>query len=143
MAFTVPSIIASGNIPPRRMVKGSGTNTGALATDPTTDNVIGVSQDTTRRFDSAYAAIEGDVIPLQYPHDGVFRIDVGSGGVTAFKHVEPDSNGKAITALFTAETNRAHPFVALETIATGVARCILATARTYIPQANTGISGGG
>lgn len=139
---SVPNLTSTGNITKMSFVKFSGTNTGALAT-AATDNIAGITQDTTRRFDSTYAAIDGDQIPLQNPPDGIYFIVVGSGGVTAGKHVECDSSGHAITALFTAITNRQHSYLALETVTSGVARLMAAKNELYIPSANSGISGGG
>lgn len=143
MSFPAPPLIAGGNILPKRFVYISAESTGAQCTTAL-QNVVGVTQDTTRRYDSTYCAIAGDTIPFQNPPNGILIGVAGSGGVTAGAHVESDANGAGITALFTADTNRCHRYVSLDTVASGENfRMIESTGNIYIPTTNTGITGGG
>ena len=60
-----PQLVAGGNINPYSVVKMSTTAWTGAASSANADFVVGVSDGSTRRFDSAYHAIAGDPISLQ------------------------------------------------------------------------------
>jgi hypothetical protein len=109
-----PNLIAGGDISPCRVVKlsTSADNTGLQAT-AATEIVIGVAQDTTRRFDSALCAIAGDPLPLQAGAE--LLIEAGAA-ITRGANLEVDSNGRVITAA-TSSGTAMFPFTALESAA--------------------------
>lgn len=111
----VPGLVSTGNISPYRFVKAdtSADNSAAQAS-AVTDKILGVTDQSTRQFDSAYHAISGDPITLQ--GGDVVLIEVGAS-VTRGALLQPDSNGKAITAVTTATgagVTNSQPLVALE-----------------------------
>lgn len=60
-----PQLVAGGNINPYSVVKMSTTAWTGAASSANADFVVGVTDGSTRRFDSAYHAISGDPISLQ------------------------------------------------------------------------------
>jgi hypothetical protein len=106
MPNDAPNFVAGGTIAPCRFVSMSAT--GATPADHTVfqatagagtegDLVDGISQEGTRRFDSADAAIAGDQLKVYGPGD-VCLLELGSGGCTAGQLLKPDANGKGIAA---------------------------------------------
>lgn len=109
-----PNLIAGGDILPCRVVKlsTSADNTGLQAT-AATEIVIGVSADTTRRFDVSQCAIAGEPLPLQ---GGCELLIEAGAAITRGANLEVDSAGRVITAA-TASGTAMFPFTALESAA--------------------------
>jgi hypothetical protein len=104
-----PALVASGNISPYRFVKISGVNQGAASTADT-DIVVGVTDASTKAFDSTLHAASGDPITLQ---GGDVILVQASASITAGDKVGPTTGGKAVT--ISSATNKIVSFVALET----------------------------
>jgi hypothetical protein len=111
-----PALIAGGTILPYRFVKPStaADDTGLAAAGITTP-VLGVSDGSTRAFNSANHAETGDPITLQ--GGDVVLVEAG-GNITRGAMVESDSDGKAITATTTTGLNY-QGYVALQSAASG------------------------
>lgn len=110
-----PGLIASGTILPRRFVQPytGGDNAGAQA-DGVTNKILGVTDGSTRAFDSANHATAGDKISLQ--EGDIIEIEAG-GAFNSGVFLQPDSNGKAVAADNTttgAGVLNANPLIALE-----------------------------
>lgn len=138
MGNGAPQVIAGGNIYPRRFVTID-TNGAAVQASAITQSIAGVSQDTTRAFNSDYCCIAGDPALFQYSPDWVVRCDVGTAGVVAGKPVVTDANGRAVVWEPTSETTAVIAYIALNTQSSGTTvRLYPAQGRIYIPQAHTG-----
>lgn len=113
-----PALIAGGTIAPFRFVKPSTSadDTGLQQTAGTLA-CLGVTDGSTKAFNSANHAESGDPITLQ--GGDVVLVEVGSGGVTRGDTLESDSSGKAITGLTTTTTRRYQAYVALQSGAAG------------------------
>jgi hypothetical protein len=111
-----PALIAGGTILPYRFVKPSTSadDTGLAAAGITTP-VLGVSDGSTKAFNSANHAETGDPITLQ--GGDVVLVEAG-GNITRGAMVESDSDGKAITATTTTGLNY-QGYVALQSAASG------------------------
>jgi len=111
-----PALIAGGTILPYRFVKPDTTadDTGIQATSITTP-VLGVSDGSTKAFNSGNHAETGDPITLQ--GGDVVLVEAG-GNITRGAMVESDSNGKAITQSSTSGLNY-NGYVALQSAASG------------------------
>lgn len=111
-----PALIAGGTILPFRFVKPDTTadDTGIQATSITTP-VLGVSDGSTKAFNSGNHAETGDPITLQ--GGDVVLVEAG-GNITRGAMVESDSNGKAITQSSTTGLNY-NGYVALQSAASG------------------------
>ena len=111
-----PALIAGGTILPYRFVKPStaADDTGLQSAGITTP-VLGVSDGSTRAFNSANHAETGDPITLQ--GGDVVLVEAG-GNITRGAMVESDSDGKAITATTTTGLNY-QGYVALQSAASG------------------------
>lgn len=111
-----PALIAGGTILPYRFVRPSTSadDTGLQASAITTP-VLGVSDGSTRAFNSANHAETGDPITLQ--GGDVVLVEAG-GSITRGAMVETDSDGKAITQSSTAGLNY-NGYVALQSAASG------------------------
>lgn len=73
-----PSLVAGGTILPYRAVKVSARNTGVVAA-ANTDFIVGVTDGSTRKFDSANNAETGDSINLQ---NGAIVLVTANGATT-------------------------------------------------------------
>ena len=73
-----PSLVAGGTILPYRAVKVRARNTGVVAA-ANTDFIVGVTDGSTRKFDSANNAETGDSINLQ---SGAIVLVTANGGTT-------------------------------------------------------------
>jgi hypothetical protein len=104
-----PALNSTGTILPFRFVKLSGVNTGAAAT-ATTDILLGVTDGSTKAFDSANHAVSGDPITLQ---GGDVLLVSASAAITAGDRVGPTTAGQAIT--IATKASQICNFVALET----------------------------
>jgi hypothetical protein len=103
-----PNLIAGGTILPYRVVKMDTTAFQGVASTAAGDFVVGVSDGSTRRFDSANHADTGDPISLQ-PSNCVQL--TASAAITAGQGVIPTTAGKVVAV--SGSGNVAH-FVALE-----------------------------
>lgn len=120
-----PALIANGTVNPYRFVRiettaGSPTTVNdnyGLQASAASDNVVGVSDGSTRRFDATAHATAGDPITLQ--GGDVVLVECG-GAVARGGRVQTDSDGKAVSAVVTAgPAFRYQGYVALETGASG------------------------
>lgn len=111
-----PALIAGGTILPYRFVRPSTSadDTGLQAAAITTP-VLGVSDGSTKAFNSANHAETGDPITLQ--GGDVVLVEAG-GNITRGAMVESDSDGRAITQSSTAGLNY-NGYVALQSAASG------------------------
>jgi hypothetical protein len=103
-----PNLVAGGTILPYRVVKMDTTAFQGVASTAAADFVVGVTDGSTRRFDSANHAETGDPISLQ-PSNCVQL--TASAGITAGQGVIPTTAGKVVAV--SGSGNVAH-FVALE-----------------------------
>lgn len=96
----IPNLTASGNIAPFRFVEinTSTAFTGQQA-NAASDNILGVTDGSVRRFDSVYNAIAGDQISLQ-PTNTV-QVELGTGGCTIGALLTSDADGKAVAGTST------------------------------------------
>jgi hypothetical protein len=108
----IPNLTAGGDISPFRFVELSAAWTGAQA-NAASDNIIGVTDGSVRRFDSVYNAISGDAINFQ-PSNTV-QVELGTGGCTAGNLLTSDANGKAVAGV----NPQVCYYIALETGAAG------------------------
>ena len=108
-----PNLVAGGNINPYRIVKMDTTAFTGLASTAAADYVVGVTDGSTKRFDSSVHAASGDPISLQ-PSNCV-QIEAG-GVITAGLGLIASTGGVAITA---AGSGNVPLFVALEAAASG------------------------
>jgi hypothetical protein len=96
----IPNLTASGNIAPFRFVE---INTGAAFTgqqaNAASDNILGVTDGSVRRFDSTWNAIAGDQISLQ-PTNTV-QVELGTGGCSIGSLLTSDADGKAVAGTST------------------------------------------
>lgn len=107
----VPNLTASGNIAPFRFVELSGAWSGSQA-NAASDNILGATDGSVRRFDSVHNAISGDEISLQPTN--TIQIEAG-GNISAGNLLTSDSDGKAVAG---ASTNVCY-YIALEGGASG------------------------
>ena len=108
-----PNLVAGGNINPYRIVKMDTTAFTGVASTAAADYVVGVTDGSTKRFDSSVHAASGDPISLQ-PSNCV-QIEAG-GNITAGLGLIASTAGVAITA---AGSGNVPLFVALEAAASG------------------------
>lgn len=108
-----PNLVAGGNINPYRIVKMDTTAFTGVASTAAADYVVGVTDGSTKRFDSSVHAASGDPISLQ-PSNCV-QIEAG-GNITAGLGLIASTGGVAITA---AGSGNVPLFVALEAAANG------------------------
>ena len=111
-----PALIAGGTILPYRFVKPSTSadDTGLVSAAITTP-VLGVTDGSTKAFNSGNHAETGDPITLQ--GGDVVLVEAG-GSITRGAMVESDSVGRAITQSSTAGLNY-NGYVALQSAASG------------------------
>jgi hypothetical protein len=111
-----PALIAGGTIQPYRFVRPSTSadDTGLQSAAITTP-VLGVTDGSTKAFNSANHAETGDPITLQ--GGDVVLVEAG-GNITRGAMVESDSDGRAITQSSTAGLNY-NGYVALQSAASG------------------------
>ena len=103
-----PNLVAGGTINPYRIVKMDTTAFQGVAATAAGDYVVGVTDGSTRRFDSSAHANSGDPISLQ-PSNCV-QIEAG-GVITAGQALKPSTGGVAIATTTSADVAL---FVALE-----------------------------
>ena len=108
-----PNLIAGGTILPYRIVKMDTTAFQGVASTAAGDYVVGVTDGSTRRFDSANHAESGDPISLQ-PSNCV-QISAG-GTITAGQALKATTAGQAVA---TTTSGDVALFVALEGAASG------------------------
>jgi len=108
-----PNLVAGGNINPYRIVKMDTNAFTGVASTAAADYVVGVTDGSTKRFDSSVHAASGDPISLQ-PSNCV-QIEAG-GNITAGLGLIASTAGVAITA---AGAGNVPLFVALEAAASG------------------------
>ena len=108
-----PNLVAGGTILPYRIVKMDTTAFQGVASTAAGDYVVGVTDGSTRRFDSANHAESGDPISLQ-PSNCV-QISAG-GTITAGQALKATTAGQAIA---TTTSGDVALFVALEGAASG------------------------
>jgi hypothetical protein len=92
-----PSLVAGGDISPYRFVQVTGRNTGS-AISAITQVAVGVTDGSTKSFDSALAAAAGDPINLQ---GGNVVLVEAAAAISAGAVVAPSANGRAQTAAAT------------------------------------------
>jgi len=110
-----PNLEAGGTIRPYRFVKiNTGADNQGLESDAN-DTIIGVCAGSTRQFDSANHAEDGDVISLQAGN--IVMVECG-GTITRGGPVESDADGKAVAQTVNT-TNRRIGGFALESGASG------------------------
>lgn len=90
----IPDLKASGNISPCRAVAVSGVMLGAQTT-AATQNIVGVTDSSTKAFDSVYNATAGTQI--NFGSKFWFQWECGAA-VTVGTDLTTDSSGRAITA---------------------------------------------
>lgn len=93
----LPSLVADGDINPYRFVRVTDRNTGG-AISAVTQIAIGVTDGSTRKFDSTVHAAAGDTINLQ---GGDVVIVEAAAAVSAGARVAPSANGRAQAAVST------------------------------------------
>ncbi len=108
-----PNLVAGGTILPYRIVKMDTTAFQGVASTAAGDYVVGVTDGSTRRFDSANHAESGDPISLQ-PSNCV-QISAG-GTITAGQALKATTAGQAVA---TTTSGDVALFVALEGAASG------------------------
>ena len=108
----IPNLVASGDINPFRFVELSGAWGGSQA-NAASDNIIGVTDGSVRRFDATLNAISGD--PINFQPSNTVQVELGTGGCSAGNLLTSDANGKAVAG---ASTNVCY-YIALETGAVG------------------------
>jgi len=108
-----PNLVAGGTILPLRVVKMDTTAFQGVASTAAGDYVVGVTDGSTRRFDSANHAESGDPISLQ-PSNCV-QISAG-GTITAGQALKATTAGQAVA---TTTSGDVALFVALEGAASG------------------------
>ena len=119
-----PALLANGNVSPFRFIKIDATSSSAntydnqgVQVDSAIDNVVGVSDGSTKSATSSLHAEANDPITLQ--GGDVVLVECG-GAVARGSRVQADSSGKAITAVVTAgPAFRYQGYVALEAGASG------------------------
>lgn len=136
-----PALIAGGTVYAYRFIKVDATgptvstddNTG-VQVDSAADNVIGVSDGSTRRFDTTDGTHALDNEPITLQGGDVVLVECG-GAVARGSRVQADSNGKAITAVVTAgAVFRYQGYVALEAGASGrIIRIVKNGGMVYFP----------
>ena len=107
----IPNLTASGNINPFRFVELSGALQASQA-NAASDNILGATDGSVRRFDATLNAISGDDIKMQPTN--TIQIEAG-GNITAGNLLTSDADGKAVAA---ASTNVCY-YIALEGGASG------------------------
>jgi len=108
-----PNLVAGATINPYRIVKMDTTAFTGIASTAAGDYVVGVTDGSTRRFDSSAHAIAGDQISLQ-PSNCV-QIEAG-GNITAGQAVKASTGGVAVA---TTTTGDVALYVAMEGAASG------------------------
>lgn len=103
----IPSLVAGGTVAPYRFVRVSARNTGVVATAGT-DFIVGVTDASTKSFDSADHATTGDPLNLQ---GGNVVLVQSSAAISAGDRVTATTAGKAVTT--TTAGNKAYG-IALE-----------------------------
>lgn len=104
-----PNLVAGGTILPYRVVKMDTTAFQGVASTAAADFVVGVTDGSTRRFDSANHAETGDPISLQ-PSNCVQL--TASAAITAGQGVIATTGGKVVAVV--AASGNVAQFVALE-----------------------------
>jgi hypothetical protein len=89
----IPNLVASGDINPFRFVELSGAWSGSQA-NAASDNIIGVTDGSVRRFDATLNAISGD--PINFQPSNTVQVELGTGGCTAGNLLTSDSVGRAV-----------------------------------------------
>lgn len=112
-----PALVSGGTIRPYRFVVSStgADNTGLEASNATAA-VVGVSDGSTRRFDSANHAVSGDPINLQ---GGDVVLVECNGNITRGSMVQSHTDGTAVVAVTTPAGLYFQGYVALESGAAG------------------------
>lgn len=108
----VPNLVASGDINPFRFVELSGAFQGSQA-NAASDNILGATDGSVRRFDASLHAVSGEQISLQ--PSNTIQIELGTGGCTAGNLLTSDSVGRAVAGV---ATNVCY-YIALETGSAG------------------------
>ena len=126
-----PSLVATGNVAPYTAVKISGRNSGSQAT-ALTDIVVGVTDGSVRRYDSANHAEGGDAITLQGGAVVLVKANGASTAIVAGDILKVTTGGVFLkaTAASAFGTGRAF-YVALEPAAAD--GLIIRALRTYGP----------
>jgi hypothetical protein len=107
----IPSLVAGGDISPYRFVQVTGRNIGS-AISSITQIAVGVTDGSTKSFDSALSASVGDPVNLQ---GGSVVLVEAAAAISAGARVAPSANGRAQTAVATQ-----YPFgIALEPAGAG------------------------
>ena len=126
-----PSLVASGTVAPYTAVKISGRNTGDQAT-AITDFVVGVTDGSTRKFDSSNHAESGDVISLQGGAVVLVKANGNATNIAAGDLLKVTTGGVFIKATAAAAFGTGRSFyVALEPAAAD--GLIIRALRTYGP----------
>lgn len=92
-----PSLVASGDCTAYRFVRVSGRNQG-ITCDAITNIAVGVADGSTKAFNNALHAANGDPISLQ---GGNVVLVEAAAAITAGARVAPSVNGRAQTAVAT------------------------------------------
>jgi hypothetical protein len=95
-----PSLTAGGDVNPFRFVElSTAAEFTGLQANAATDNVIGVTDGSVRRYDASLHAVSGDRINLQ-PSNCV-QVELGTGGTTIGALLVSDSVGRAVVGAST------------------------------------------
>lgn len=92
-----PSLVASGDCNPYRFVRVSNRNQG-ITCDAITNIAVGVADGSTKAFNNALHAANGDPISLQ---GGNVVLVEAAAAIAAGARVAPSANGRAQTAVAT------------------------------------------
>jgi hypothetical protein len=126
-----PSLVASGTVAPYTAIKISGRNTGNQAT-ANTDFVVGVTDGSVRRYDSANHAEDGDAISLQGGAVVLVKANGASTAIVAGDLLKVTTGGVFIKATAAAAFGTGRSFyIALEPAAAD--GLIIRALRTYGP----------
>jgi len=111
-----PNLEAGGTIRPYRFVKVSTAADNQCLESDANELSIGVVAGSTRQFDSANHAEDGDQTTLQM--GSIVMVECG-GSITRGGGIESDADGKAVAETTSGTTNRQSCGIALESGASG------------------------
>jgi|19_taG_2_1085344.scaffolds.fasta_scaffold20569_2 hypothetical protein len=111
-----PNLEAGGDIRPYRIIKVSTAADNQCLESDANELSIGVVAGSTRQFDSANHAEDGDHVTLQM--GSIVNVECG-GSITRGNSIESDADGKAVAETASGTLNRHTCGIALESGASG------------------------
>lgn len=108
---SIPNLMAGDTIRPYRMVRIVNTEDNLGMEANAGDIMAGVAAGSTRQFDSANHAEDGDMITLQ---PGVVVLIEAGGAITRSGMIESDEEGRAVAETASGTSNRSVGGIALE-----------------------------